>query len=509
LDKARILLECAAEIEHALMVQYLYAAYSLRGGRDQSDLNQNQRNAIKAWRRLLLAIAREEMGHLMTVQNLLLLLRLPPNFEREDFPPRKDIYPFALHLEALKQVSLAKYVVAESPVSATGIDDIKAKAEMAAGAAINHVGILYGLLGLLFARADEIEAGGSGSATWDAMLRLIRDAADQQDPDRAAWHLPDEVFDTASVSQQANPDDWNVGELRVHRLGGREDARQAIRDIGEQGEGPTNSGQQSHFERFLGMYRGTQTLPFPAPGEWMPTRSVPTDPKPSEIGDPRTRRWVELADHRYGLLLGFLEHYLVSSGDHRPIFVAWIFAEMRSRLADIADKLAGMPHGQPNTVAAIPFTLPAALHLPGAEIERWRMHKTRTEAAIQKIEEMQGADAGDLADPFLTQLLASDRARLPLMESSLASPKVSLGFTRDIQPLFRPIDIDHMKRFSSMPFDLGSYEDVKQRLRTTVEGDGILERVDQKTMPPPSSGPSWTKGQVALLAKWEADGFPE
>ena len=35
-DKAKILLESAAEVEHALMVQYLYAAYSLKS-KDQVD----------------------------------------------------------------------------------------------------------------------------------------------------------------------------------------------------------------------------------------------------------------------------------------------------------------------------------------------------------------------------------------------------------------------------------------------------------------------------------------
>ena len=61
------------------------------------------------------------MGHLVTVQNLLQALGLPPNFEREDFPPRKDLYPFALHLEPLRQHSLAKYVVAEAPLDASGM----------------------------------------------------------------------------------------------------------------------------------------------------------------------------------------------------------------------------------------------------------------------------------------------------------------------------------------------------------------------------------------------------
>ena len=110
----------------------------------------------------------------MTVQNMLLLLGLPPNFEREDFPPRKELYPFSLHLERLSQKSLAKYVVAEAPFDATDIDDIIQLAQESAGAAINHVGVLYGLLGVVFATEEQVQEGGSGSTRgtrWCATCR--------------------------------------------------------------------------------------------------------------------------------------------------------------------------------------------------------------------------------------------------------------------------------------------------------------------------------------------------
>src|SRR6187402_221345 len=81
-DKAEILLHSAAEIEHALLVQYLYAAYSLKGDAELSD--PAQRSATSTWRRAILGIAKEEMGHLMSVQNLLLFTGLQLNFERED-----------------------------------------------------------------------------------------------------------------------------------------------------------------------------------------------------------------------------------------------------------------------------------------------------------------------------------------------------------------------------------------------------------------------------------------
>ncbi|MEZ6091833.1 MAG: hypothetical protein R3C05_28275 [Pirellulaceae bacterium] len=86
----------------------------------------------------------------MTVQNLLLSWRQPPNLEREDFPPRKQLYPFQMNLEPLSQRSLAKYVVTESPHNASGLDDIVAMATAGTGMDINRVGILYAILGVLF-----------------------------------------------------------------------------------------------------------------------------------------------------------------------------------------------------------------------------------------------------------------------------------------------------------------------------------------------------------------------
>lgn len=115
--KARILLQSAAEIEHALMVQYLYAAYSPKGPDEAEPLYAQMLDDTldTSWPQTLLTVAREEMGHLMTVQNLLAILGFQPHLAREQFPPPPGLYPFDLHLQPLTQQSLAKYVVAEAP----------------------------------------------------------------------------------------------------------------------------------------------------------------------------------------------------------------------------------------------------------------------------------------------------------------------------------------------------------------------------------------------------------
>ena len=513
LAKAEIVLQSAAEVEHALMVQYLYAAYSLKGSASFSEPERKAAltdTSATGWPQVLLGIAREEMGHLMTVQNLLLLLGLAPNFEREDFPPRKELYPFALHLEPLTQRSLAKYVVAEAPSDATGIDDVVALATDSAGSAVNHVGVLYGLLGLIFSQAGLVDDGATGDAGWDDMVRQLAAAAYQQAPPEA-WHLQDADFHAESVAQQGDPADWQVGGLRVHRMADRAGALQAIRDVGEQGEGPTGEGERSHFARFLGIFRGAGgVVAFPEAGAWVPTRDILVDPKVQDVANPRTRRWMELTDIRYALLLGFLEHYLLAPARDRGMLTGWIFAEMRSRIGYLARQLATMPRasadggavpGADGAVASIAFTLPADLHLPADEAARWAVHGRRTEAAITKVQEIQGADATDARDVYLADLLASDQARLALITAIDPAQPIPTSFVRDIRPLFRPTDMDHMN-FAGL--NLESYEEVSNAAQE------ILKRVratDRKQMPRPPA-PGWTTAQCDLLARWIAEGTP-
>src|SRR5882672_323034 len=95
LEKALRLLQAAAAIEHALMVQYLYAG-SAFSGEDQA-IAQHYRDVI--------GIAVEEMAHLMTVQNLLKLLGAQPELARQDFGPvdsdEHRLFPFDLLLEPI------------------------------------------------------------------------------------------------------------------------------------------------------------------------------------------------------------------------------------------------------------------------------------------------------------------------------------------------------------------------------------------------------------------------
>lgn len=495
-DKAKILLETAAEVEHALLVQYLYAAFSLKKNTEVSD--PVQKNALTTWSLRVRRIAFEEMAHLMSVQNLLLAIGLRPNLEREDFPPRKDLYPFKLRLQPLSQRSLAKYVTAEAPQDATGIADIVEQAKEERGTTINRVGTIYGLLGVVFSTAEQITGGGSGSESWDRLLRQVAAAAYLQDRDPTRWHLGDNVIDPRTLAFQADGDDWH-GAI-IHRIEDRAAARGAIRQIGEQGEGPTSSGEESHFERFRSMYQGGNGLPpFPSAGEWTPTRDVPQDPITAAIAEPRTQRWARLADLRYELLLGFIEHHLLTSdANDRGNLAGWAFEEM-SALGKLSAKLVTLPLR--NGVAALPFTLPALsqLHLPDTEPARWQLQRERTETAIGHIQLMQ-ADPADMNNPDLTELLRIDTDRLPLMHRT--PPVQTTSFDRDILPLFRPVDIEHMN--DQVGLNLTDFDAVRGSAAAISDR---LKGIGGRRMPPPPD-PPMSDEQIRIFHTWIAEGCP-
>ena len=79
-------------------------------------------------------------------------------------------------------------------------------------------------------------------------------------------------------------------------------------------------------------------------------------------------------------------------------------------------------------------------------------------------------------------------------------PQVS--FARDIQPLFRDIDISHMKRFG-VKLDDYTY------MSNPKNANAVLANLSPHDGEPPSmppGGPYWTADQIALFVQWQTDG---
>jgi rubrerythrin len=400
-DEAVFLLTAAAEIEHALMVQYLYAAYSLRVVEGDALFQQ-----VKVLQDLLLQIAREEMGHLATMQNLLHLVGGPLNLNREHSTYASEIYPFRFKLEPLTLDSLAKYVVAESPIPLPvdlSQDDKQLYEQIKVDARRSNDGRDVQHVGPIFARLVEIfSAGDDGVKNEDFRIDTAEFQAKFADwgfePSNLGGGVPSgEKLIVESIETQ------DIAQVRAAVI-------KAIGDIGQQGEGfdlpPTGPGQtESHFERFFfQIYKpfrnlssdGSVRLTWPLAESPNTTMAAPHEDKKlrqmhmlesiveshlskGRITNLRTRAWAHLFNLRYRNLLAYFSHFLrlnqdlyvvadgTKKGDHteRGLLLIWTFNEMR-RLKKIAGKLVQLPKDDPPSGinAGPPFELPYTLNLP-------------------------------------------------------------------------------------------------------------------------------------------------
>jgi hypothetical protein len=75
----------AAELEHGIMCQYLFAAFSLKQRADEG-LTPEELEAVTRWRRTIAHVATEEMLHLALVQNVLSAIGAAPHLTRPNLP---------------------------------------------------------------------------------------------------------------------------------------------------------------------------------------------------------------------------------------------------------------------------------------------------------------------------------------------------------------------------------------------------------------------------------------
>jgi hypothetical protein len=84
-------LHLAAELEHNLMCQYLFAAYSMKRATSEG-LDEVQLEKTRGWGALMTLVARQEMEHMGLALNLLSAIGGTPYFRRPNFPQRKERY---------------------------------------------------------------------------------------------------------------------------------------------------------------------------------------------------------------------------------------------------------------------------------------------------------------------------------------------------------------------------------------------------------------------------------
>ena len=106
----------AAELEHGIMVQYLFAAFSLKQSTAEG-LTDAEAAAVQRWRRQILHVAAQEMLHLALVQNMLSAIGAAPHLTRPNFPQPASHYPADVHLTLLPfgEQALRHFMFLERP----------------------------------------------------------------------------------------------------------------------------------------------------------------------------------------------------------------------------------------------------------------------------------------------------------------------------------------------------------------------------------------------------------
>ena len=342
-----LLLE-AAELEHMIMCQYLFAEFSLKSGTDEG-LTGEQAEAVERWRKTLGGIAVEEMLHLALVYNLLTAIGGAPTFNRPNFPQLSGYFPARLQLDLMRfgDRALRHFLYLERPEGmelqpAEGFvpcapprDPVQVEEIMPRGQEYDTVGRLYrgiaeGLRGLV----DSL--GKSGV--------FIGLPAAQATPERFRWPQLIAVTDLES-------------------------ALAAVERIIEQGEGARGVWRDAHYGRFLAIWEEYHDLRQRDPS-FDPARPVvpaytrqpfdiPTPQTVITITDSRTARTAEVAALGYEVVLHLLLRFFThteETAEQLEMLVDAAIDLMVSVVRPLGVALTELPVGPPHDGQTAGFT---------------------------------------------------------------------------------------------------------------------------------------------------------
>jgi hypothetical protein len=349
----------AAEIEHQLMIQYLYAAFSLKKRPDET-CTPAQYEFVRRWGSTLLMVARQEMEHLALVNGLLSAFGAAPWFSRENIP-RQSPYLLGANMAAFKApgggvtpcdvpfvferfnlATIGRFVCMESP----GYDTLKdsgdpiptwcfgtkklpcprvyASAGLAAVARYplsrSHLAAAS-LAAPASAPPPSAAPGGAPAAVAEPALAAPGEstlaaavAADRIAPGTiqelydeigsAIHELPAGELFTGNPSRQVFvPVEYHINIFPITDVAS---ADLAIELIVEEGEGiDAPPGYQSHFRRFFDVHRELSELLRSDP-KFAPSLPLPFNPKPRDIVNPVALELFKIFNYTYVTLLFLL-----------------------------------------------------------------------------------------------------------------------------------------------------------------------------------------------------------
>src|SRR5271167_342870 len=329
----------AAELEHGIMCQYLYAAFSLKQSQEEG-LTAEEETAVRKWRKQISHVATQEMLHLSLVQNLLSAIGAAPHLSRPNFPQPARHYPAGVHLALMpfSDQTLRHFMYLERPEGMDIEDAAGMAAFRRAAPAMQH---------------GEIVPRGQDFATVGHLYRSI---------EAGVAHLAEKYGESSLFvgPPRAQATQGYFGWPELVAVTDVASAQRAIDEILEQGEGPRGHWKDAHFGQFVEILDELTDLREANPA-FDPVRPVVTlNVRPAErqtdiplVSDPVTRRVMDLFNVSYEILLLMLQRFLAHT------------EETDTQLKALADATIALMFGAIKPLGDLVTTLPAGPEYPG------------------------------------------------------------------------------------------------------------------------------------------------
>jgi hypothetical protein len=338
----------AAELEHGLMCEYLFAAFSLKDRVDEG-VTEAQLAAIQRWRSTVLGVAAQEMLHLALTANMLTALGASPHLSRPNLPQPARHYPASVRLALLPfgEQALRHFMYLERPEGmdlddAEGLDAVKGAVPVMS--------------------EQEIVPRLQEFATVGHLYRSI---------ESGFGHLVEKLgADRVFVGPpQAQVTQANFAWPQLRPITDLASATSAVEAIVEQGEGPRGDWRQAHFGRFVGVLDEFLALrkadPTFEPARPVATATVRPGERDSDgllISDPLTAKVADLDNVVYEVLLLLLYRLLsrIDESDAETATLADVAVGlMVDGIEPLGKVLTMLPvgPGSPGVTAGAPFEL--------------------------------------------------------------------------------------------------------------------------------------------------------
>jgi len=401
----------AAELEHGIMCQYLFAAFSLKQSAGEG-LTDAELDAVRRWREQVSHVATQEMLHLALVQNLLSAIGGPPHMVRPNLPAPASHYPAGVQLTLIPfgEQALRHFMFLERP-EGMALDDADGLAAVGKAAPMMS--------------QRDIVPRGQDFATVGHLYRSIEAGFAHL----AEQHGEDWLF-VGPPRAQATARHFQWPELvAVTDLAS---AQQAIEKILEQGEGPRGDWRNAHFGQFVSILDDYQRMRDENP-DFEPVRPVlVANVRPAErdtgvplISDPLTARVSDLFNVGYEILLQVFERFFAHTEEtdaQLGVLADATIALMLRIIKPLGDLITTLPvgRGHPGRTAGPSFELfyEADYLLPHQDAA-WALLAERLDTAAWLCDELRTGKGREIAgrlEPVLgalRELSATLAAHLP------------------------------------------------------------------------------------------------